>query len=107
MIPAQLEGADIRLLAEPSDPELLLLLLFFLHQLFLDLRPQLGERGRVAAAFLFRLQNVKIRSQLDDVADAARRKIERHLLQFRSQGLALDPRSEERRVGKECRSRWS
>ena len=36
-----------------------------------------------------------------EIAERAQRRIARHLLEARL------PRSEERRVGKECRSRWS
>ena len=32
---------------------------------------------------------------------------ERHRVQFRAEAFKLAQRSEERRVGKECRSRWS
>src|SRR3954462_3701348 len=88
---ARLEGADIRLLAEPGEPEFLLPQLFFLDQFLFDLRPELGEGRRIAAFLFFHLQNVKIRPELDHVADAARWQVEGPLLQFRRQRFALDP----------------
>src|SRR3954466_5343712 len=83
--PAGLEGADIRLLAEPGEPEFLLPQLFFLDQFLFDLRPELREGRRIAAFLFFHLQNVKIRPELDHVADTARWQVEGHLLQFRRQ----------------------
>ena len=46
-------------------------------------------------------ENIKLRMQ-DDVRRSMKKPIEK-----RKWGMGIDLRSEERRVGKECRSRWS
>src|SRR4051812_44858020 len=61
----ELEGPDVGLLAQTGQPDLLLPLGLFLDQFLLDFRPQFGERGSVATAFLFHLEDVIVRPELD------------------------------------------
>ena len=87
----ELERADVSLLPEAGEPEFLLSLRFFLHQLLFDLGPHFGERAGVAAVLFVDFQDVIIAAELDDVADPARREIESDFFQRRRQRFALDP----------------
>ena len=76
---------------------------------FMELeRKQLRQRceGKLRGTFGTPLQGETV-EQLDRIGERDRLRAEQGLVSIKGEGGRISYRSEERRVGKECRSRWS
>jgi len=81
----KLERLDEGFGAQAGDPFFLEVLGLLLHQLLFDFVARFGQALGRAAALLFHFQDIKVITELDDVADFADRQTESHLLELSSE----------------------